>query len=227
MVVMLYAPPAFKVEDLGLLHDHMDRTGLALLITVGDEGPLVSHLPLLLDRREGSKGVLIGHLARPNPQVHRSRLDLPAVAIFQGPDAYVSPGWYQTKREHGRVVPTWNYAVVHARGTLRLIDDAEWLRDAVGRLTARHEGTFEKPWSVADAPPKFIDGQLKGIVGVELAIEALEGKYKLSQNRSIADQEGVVAGLERRATASERATADLMMERGGLGQVPGDGTSDP
>jgi transcriptional regulator len=224
---MIYMPPAFKVEDLDLLYDHIDRTGLALLVTVGDDGPFASHVPLLLDRRDGADAVLIGHLARPNPQVQRSRLDLAAVAIFQGPEAYVSPNWYQSKREHGRVVPTWNYGVVHARGKLRLIDDTEWLRDAVSRLTARHEGGFSTPWSIADAPARFIDAQLRGIVGIELAIEAIEGKYKLSQNRSDADQEGVIAGLEARGSGAERATADLMREEGGRRRHRSEGPANP
>jgi len=207
---MLYTPPAFKIDDLPLLHDHIERTGLAILITAGDDGPLVSHLPLLLDRRAGGPGTLIGHLARANPQLKLSRLDQTALAIFQGPDAYVSPGWYETKREHGRVVPTWNYAVVHARGSLRLFDDREWLRSAVDRLTARHEAGFAQPWSTSDAPPAFIDAQLRGIVGVELQIATLEGKYKLSQNRPAADQSGVVEGLDRQGAAGDAATAALM-----------------
>jgi transcriptional regulator len=209
---MLYTPPAFKVDDLALLHDHIDRTGLTVLVTVGDDGPLVSHLPLLLDREASGRGTLIGHLARANPQLKLSRLDQTALAIFQGPDAYVSPGWYETKREHGRVVPTWNYAIVHARGTLRLFDDRERLRSAVDRLTARHEAGFAQPWSTTDAPAAFIDAQLKGIVGVEIEIATLEGKYKLSQNRPTADQSGVVAGLEQQGTASDAATAALMLK---------------
>jgi transcriptional regulator len=206
---MLYTPPAFKIDDVALLHEHIECTGLAVLVTTGDDGPLVSHLPLLLDREAGRHGVLIGHLARANPQLRRSRLDQTVVAIFQGPDAYVSPGWYASKREHGRVVPTWNYAVVHARGRLSLFEEPERLRSAVDRLTARHEAHSAQPWTTADAPDGFIESQLKGIVGIELAISSLEGKYKLSQNRPAADQAGVVEGLRGLGTG-EAATAALM-----------------
>ncbi len=197
---MLYIPPAFKVEDLGILHAHIAATGLAMLITCGDEGPLVSHLPLFLNLDGSPNGKLIGHLARANPQLKKSRLDLQAVAVFQGPDAYISPRWYEAKREHGKVVPTWNYATVHARGRVTFIEDRAWLRSAVDRLTKKHEARFADPWATSDAPPDYIEAQLKGIVGVEFAIETLEGKMKLGQNRPVADQEHVIEGL----SASER-----------------------
>ena len=197
---MLYNPPAFRVDDLAKLFDHIESTGLATLVTVGSDGPLVSHVPLLLDREGGDKGRLVGHLARANPQWRDSDTAKPAVAVFMGPDAYVTPSWYPSKAQHGRVVPTWNYAVVHARGTLRFFDDPARLRGIVERLTDRHEGrraTSENaaPWKVSDAPARFIDSQLAAIVGFELLVTSLEGKYKLSQNREAADQAGVGAGL--------------------------------
>jgi transcriptional regulator len=207
---MLYNPPAFKVAETDVLHDHIDRAGLVTLVSVGTEGPLVSHLPLLLDRREGSLGRLVGHLARANPQLKQSDLSREAVAVFHGPDAYVSPTWYASKREHGRVVPTWNYAVVHARGRLALFDDPDRLLAVVRRLTERHETGIERPWSVNDAPKEFIAAQLKGIVGIELMITSLEGKHKLSQNRPAADQEGVIEGLKGRGDAGDRAVAEMM-----------------
>jgi transcriptional regulator len=198
---MLYIPLAFKVEDLATLHAHIAATGLATLITVGDEGPIVSHVPLYLDRDGSPYGRLIGHLARANPQVKKSRPDVPAVAVFQGADAYISPRWYEGKREHGKVVPTWNYAVVHARGTLTMFDDRDRLLAVVDRLTGTHEGRFSQPWSTSDAPPGYIASQLKGIIGIELTIETLEGKHKLGQNRLAADRQNIVDGL----AASERA----------------------
>lgn len=206
---MLYIPPAFKVEDLDTLYAHIDATGLATLTTVGDDGPIVSHVPLFLDRERGPYGTLVGHLARANPQVKQSRLDVPAVAVFQGPDAYISPGWYAAKREHGRVVPTWNYAVVHARGKLTVFEDRERLKAAVDRLTSIHEARFAKPWSTSDALSDYIAAQLKGIVGIELQIEVLEGKHKLGQNRSEADRQGVIDGLStsERQSDLEIATA--------------------
>lgn len=192
---MLYIPPAFKVDDLEKLHGHIEATGLAMLVTVGDDGPLISQLPLYLDRDGSPFGKLVGHLARANPQLKKSRLDVPAVAVFQGPDAYISPRWYQAKREHGRVVPTWNYMVVHARGKLTLFEDRDRLKAAVDRLTSIHEARFGDPWATSDAPPEYISAQLKGIVGVEIVVDALEGKHKLGQNRSVADQQGVIDGL--------------------------------
>lgn len=205
---MLYIPPAFKVEDLGILHAHIAATGLAMLITSGDEGPLVSHLPLLLDPECGAHGTLIGHLARANPQIKRSRTDLEAVTVFQGADAYISPRWYEAKRDHGKVVPTWNYATVHARGKLTFIEDRAWLRAAVDRLTTKHEARFSDPWASTDAPPDYIQAQLKGIVGVELVIETLEGKMKYGQNRSVADQQGVIEGLSGSTRQADREIAE-------------------
>jgi transcriptional regulator len=134
-------------------------------------------------------------MARANTHWQAGDLALDALAVFPGADAYVTPSWYPGKKEHGRVVPSWNYAVVHARGRLQVFEDAAWLRDAVTRLTERHEGKRKAPWAVSDAPDKFIEGQLRGIVGFELTVSHLEGKYKVSQNRTDADRRGVVAGL--------------------------------
>ncbi|MEZ5776468.1 MAG: FMN-binding negative transcriptional regulator [Hyphomicrobiaceae bacterium] len=207
---MLYTPPAFRLDDLAALHDHMDRTGLAMIVTVGAEGPLISHVPLLLDRNEGTHGTLRGHLAKANPQIALSDTGREAVAVFPGPDAYVSPGWYATKREHGRVVPTWNYAVVHARGRLSFFEDSDRLQDVVDRLTQRHEAGRPGPWSIFDAPAPFIAAQLKGIVGFEISIERIEGKQKLSQNRSQDDRAGVVQGLEASEARCAHEIARLM-----------------
>ena len=207
---MLYVPPAFSFDDLAGLQAHIESVGLAMLVTVGERGPLVSHAPLLLDRKSGGAGTLLGHLAKGNPQIASSKPDCEAVAVFPGPDAYVSPGWYASKAEHGRVVPTWNYTVVHARGRLTLFEDRDRLLGVVNRLTARHESRFASPWSTADAPEAFIAAQLKGIVGFELAIEHLEGKRKLSQNRNAGDQAGVIEGLEKSADGSDRAVAAAM-----------------
>jgi transcriptional regulator len=207
---MLYTPPAFRVDELPLLLDHIARTGLATFITAGADGPIVSHVPLVHEPSETGMGRLIGHLARANPQWQNTDQSKPALAVFMGPDAYVSPSWYPSKAEHGRVVPTWNYAVVHVRGALTFFDDAEWLRAAVERLTHHHEGRRTDPWQVSDAPERFVAGQLKGIVGFEIAIASMEGKYKLSQNRSEPDREGVIAGLADEGDAGSIATRALM-----------------
>ena len=210
---MLYTPPAFKMDDLPALHDHIDSAGLGTIVSVGERGPLISYAPLLLDRNAGPFGTLIGHLAKANQQTLLSRLDLEAVAVFPGPDAYISPGWYASKREHGRVVPTWNYTVVHARGRFSVFHDPVRLLDVVDRLTNRHEGQFAKPWSTADAPKEFIEAQLWGIVGIQIVIDSLEGKRKLSQNRPKADQAGVIEGLGESRQLSDHSVAELM--RGG------------
>lgn len=213
---MLYMPPAFKVEDLGILQDHIERTGLATLITGGRDGPIISHVPLFLNRGTDGMGILTGHLARANPQVKHSDLHQKAVAVFQGPEAYISPSWYASKREHGRVVPTWNYAVVHARGTLTFFDEPERLHAAVERLTAIHEARFAKPWTTGDAPREFIAAQLRGIIGISITIESLEGKYKLSQNRPVTDQDGVREGLDAIGEPGPSAASDLMRKVSGL-----------
>ncbi len=205
---MLYVPPAHREQDLATLHAHIAATGLATLVTVGEDGPLVSHLPLLLDPAAGRYGELTGHLARANPQWRTSDLRKPALAIFMGPDAYVSPSWYPAKQEHGRVVPTWNYSTVHARGTLEVFDDPQRLAALVTRLTDLHEGRFAAPWKVTDAPADYLQKQLHAIVGFVLKIESLDGKLKLSQNRSMADRRGVVAGLRASERAADRSTAD-------------------
>ena len=207
---MLYMPPAFRVDDLPLLLDHIARTGLATFITAGADGPIVSHVPLVHEPSDTGLGRLIGHLARANPQWQATDLTKPALAVFMGPDAYVSPSWYPSKAETGRVVPTWNYAVVHVRGALTFFDDAERLRAAVERLTDHHERMRADPWQVSDAPERFVASQLKGIVGFEIAIASIDGKYKLSQNRSEPDREGVIAGLARESDPGSLATRTLM-----------------
>jgi len=190
----VYVPPLHREDRIDALHDAMHRTGLATLVTLTDAGLIASHVPLLLDTEPAPYGTLIGHLARPNAQARGAIGE--ALAIFQGPEAYITPSWYATKRATGKVVPTWNYVAIHAYGTLELFNDRERLRDIVTRLTERHEGTRASPWAVGDAPADFIDGMLNGIVGFVLPITRLEGKWKMSQNRPAEDREGVVAGLE-------------------------------
>jgi transcriptional regulator len=193
----VYIPPLFKEDRIDVLHDAIRRTGLATLVTLAADGLIASHVPMLLDADPAPYGTLIGHLARPNPQARGAIPGVQALAIFQGPDAYITPSWYATKRENGKVVPTWNYVAIHAHGPVEFFDDAERLRDVVTRLTEREEQARADPWAVSDAPAAFIDGMLKGIVGFALPIARLEGKWKMSQNRPAEDRAGVVAGLER------------------------------
>jgi transcriptional regulator len=192
----VYVPPLFKEDRIDVLHDAIRRTGLATLVTLAADGLIASHVPMLLDPDPAPYGTLIGHLARPNPQARSVVPGVQALAIFQGPDVYITPSWYATKRENGKVVPTWNYVAIHAHGPVEFFDDTERLRDVVTRLTEREEQARADPWAVSDAPAAFIDGMLKGIVGFALPIARLEGKWKMSQNRPAQDRAGVVAGLE-------------------------------
>jgi transcriptional regulator len=208
----MYVPPHFAPQDKAQLHQAIRDTRLATLVTLGSEGLEASHVPILLDEGEGPWGAIRGHLARANPQWRRAATETPALAMFLGPDAYVTPSWYATKRETGKVVPTWNYLAVHAYGRIEFFEDAERLRDIVTSLTRRHEGKRAAPWAVSDAPEDYIRAQLRGIVGFRLPIERLEGKWKLSQNRSEADRQGVIEGLEGERGALEAAIARRMRE---------------
>lgn len=190
----MYVPPHFAEDRVDVLQDAMRRTGLANLVTLGPDGLMASPLPLMLDDGDGPHGTLYGHLAKANPQ-WRVTPTVDALAIFMGPDAYVSPGWYETKRQTGKVVPTWNYITVHASGPVSFFEDTTELLDVVTRLTQRHEAGRTEPWAVGDAPAPFVASQLKGIVGFRMPIRALQGKWKLSQNRPLADRQGVRAGM--------------------------------
>lgn len=189
----MYVPPQFKEDRIDVLHEAIRRTGLATLVTVTEAGLIASHVPLLLDPAPEPYGTLVGHLAKPNPQAKGSVGE--ALAIFQGPEAYITPSWYATKRVTGKVVPTWNYVAIHAYGTIEFFSDRERLREVVTRLTERHEAPRPDPWAVSDAPADFVDGMLNGIVGFALPITRLEGKWKMSQNRPAEDRAGVIAGL--------------------------------
>ncbi|MFD1625664.1 FMN-binding negative transcriptional regulator [Azospirillum griseum] len=205
----MHIPPAFRDDDTDRVRDTIRATRLAQIITATADGPLATPLPLLFDETEGEHGTLYGHFSRANPQAHTPPIG-DALALFMGPDAYVSPGWYPTKRETEKVVPTWNYIAVQAFGPLEVFDDPARLLALVTRLTDRHEGGRPTPWSVADAPPDFIQAQLRGIVGLRLPIRRLEGKRKLSQNRNAADRAGVAAGLAASPLDSDRAVAPLI-----------------
>ncbi|RUW99191.1 MAG: FMN-binding negative transcriptional regulator [Mesorhizobium sp.] len=206
----MYTPPAFRDDDRDSLMATIRAARLANLVTATADGPLATPLPLFLDETEGEHGVIHGHLARANPQWR-----IPAIgdglAIFMGPDAYVTPSWYATKQETGKVVPTWNYAAVHACGPVEFFDDADRLLEVVTRLTNLHEGARDAPrWAVSDAPPDFIQSQLRGIVGLRMPVVRLEGKRKMSQNRNAADRAGVAAGLAASERPSDREVSTLI-----------------
>lgn len=194
----MYQPRQFRIEERAALHEIIDGFPFATLITqVAGGGFSADHLPLLLepDTSAHTLGTLRGHIARANP-LTGGPATIDALAIFHGPQAYVTPSWYPAKREHGKVVPTWNYQVVHAHGRLRLIDDADWLRAVVGALTERFEGDRDDPWSIDDAPPAYIETMCRAIVGIELTIERLEGKRKASQHKSLEERAAILRGLQ-------------------------------
>jgi transcriptional regulator len=200
-----------------VLHAAMLAAPFANLVTLGVEGLDATPLPLMLDASDGAQGSLIGHIARANPQWRTTDCRHEALAIFSGPDSYITPSYYETKRLTGKVVPTWNYVTIHARGRISFFQEPEALLDLVRRLTERHEGERAAPWAVSDAPAEFIQSQLRAIVGVRLEITALTGKWKMSQNRSPADRAGVVAGLRMDGGPVAEAVADAVaeaMERG-------------
>lgn len=202
----MYIPSAFSIAERSELFGMIRACGLATFITAGPDGPVVTPLPMLLDENEGEWGTLYGHIARANPH-GRSQVVGDAVALFSGPDAYVSPGWYASKAEHGNVVPTWNYEIIEAHGAVEFFDDRERLLDLVSRLTDLHEGKRGMTWRVDDAPADFIDMQLRAIVGVRLPIRSLQGKRKMSQNRNAQDRAGVVKGLDASEREEDRAVA--------------------
>ncbi len=206
---MVYLPPAFTETREEVLIAHIERHDFGLLITHGDNGLVASQVPFLLEHR-ADKLILQAHLARANPQVADIERGNEALAIFQGPHAYISPGWYET----GPSVPTWNYASVHAYGYPRAIADHDWLDDFVRRLSQRHEAREpNRSWQMDDQPERYMAMMMNGIIGVELAVERLEGKFKLSQNRPPADRPRIIAALEAREDPDSRAVARLMRER--------------
>ena len=193
----MYQPNQFRLDDPDALKQAIDQAPFVTLVTQSEKGEFTAdHLPLLFEAADGgpSPGTLRGHIARANP-LASGRVDGQALAIFHGPQAYITPSWYPAKREHGKVVPTWNYQVVHAHGRLRLINDADWLRQTVARLTRRFERDRPAPWSIDDAPDDYIAGMCRAIIGVELTIERLEGKRKASQHKPMEERESILLGL--------------------------------
>ena len=191
----MYIPAHFAESRVDLLHDAIRRNGFATLISMTADGLVASHVPLMLDPDPAPYGTLIGHLAKANPHARASDPSVQTLAVFQGPDGYITPSYYAAKQEHGKVVPTWNYAAIHAYGRLDVFDDPDRLLAVVTRLTDLHEAKRAQPWAVADAPADFVQGMLRAIIGIALPIARLEGKVKMSQNRPAADQQGTIDGL--------------------------------
>ncbi len=209
----MYIPTANEEKRIPVMQALIASSPLAALVTLGAAGLIASHIPMVLEADGSQLGLLRGHVARTNTQWSDLVPTVDALAIFAGPQHYISPSWYPAKAEHGKVVPTWNYAVVHAYGPVRVIEDKQWLRAHVSRLTSIHEGGFPAPWKVTDAPEEYLASILNGIVGIELSINRLEGKWKLSQNRSERDRDGVAAGLQELNTPESLAMKNLMEKR--------------
>lgn len=205
----MYTPPAFREADPQALQDIMRAARLSTLVTATADGLLATPLPFILDPAEGEHGVLHGHLARANTQWNTPTLG-EALVIFSGPDAYVTPSWYAAKREHGKVVPTWNYSAVHAYGPVEFFTDEGRLLEVVSRLTDLHEQPRSAPWAVSDAPDPFVRSQLKGIVGIRIPITRLEGKRKMSQNRSAEDRAGIADGLASSENPGDHVVAGMI-----------------
>ena len=205
---MVYLPPVFTETRPEILIAHIERYDFGLLISHGEHGLVSSHVPFLVERR-GDQLYLQGHLARPNPQVSNLTQGNEVLAVFSGPHAYISPRWYAS----GPAVPTWNYADVHAYGAVRPMDDADQLRDLLRRLSQRHESGSEAPWRMEDQPADYMAGMLRGIVGFEISVTRLEGKFKLSQNRPVADRPRIIAALEAGGDAEAGGVARLMRQR--------------
>lgn len=191
----MYQPPHFREEDPAAQHGLIQAHPLGLLISAGPDGIIANPIPFILYPEDGPRGTLRCHMARANPQWQALEANPAALVVFQGSQNYVTPSWYPTKAATEKVVPTWNYAIVQARGPAHIVTDAAWLHANVAALTDRQEGRRPQPWSVSDAPEAFIAAQLKGIVGVEIPIEAITGKFKASQNRPEVDRVGVAEGL--------------------------------
>lgn len=210
----MYVPKHNEVLDTALMHDLMRLHPLGAWVTHDDGGLAANHIPFLLDPSRGEFGTLMGHVARANPVWQSFPKSVDTLVIFQGPQAYVTPSWYPAKREHGRVVPTWNYVVVHAHGIPRAIEDQDWLVRHVEQQTSLRETGQEMPWKVTDAPSDFIDAMLRAIVGIEIPLTRLTGKWKVSQNRTAADRQGVVKGLLAQEDDAAQAMAQIVKNAG-------------
>jgi len=209
----MFTPPVFLEERLPVVHDLMHQARLVSLVTMGENGLEASQVPIVFDQSVGEFGTIHGHLSRGNAQWRTADTKVPALIMFSGPDAYISPSWYATKAQTEKVVPTWNYQAIHAYGTIEFFEDPDRLLDLVTRLTTKHEGARTDPWAVSDAPADFIAAQLKGIMGFTLPITRLDGKSKMSQNKSDEDRQGVIRGLNEDGTEQEAIVAQVMSDK--------------
>lgn len=209
----MYQPPHHREDRLEVQHELIRLHPLGTLVTMTKSGLVANALPFILDAARGTYGTLQAHLARANTQWRDFEPAVDALVIFQGPQRYITPSWYAVKQETGKVVPTWNYAVVQASGPMRVIEDRDWLATQIAALTNKLENGRTGPWAVTDAPPAFVEAQISGIVGIEIPIARIEGKWKVSQNRPEADRQGVIDGLRAAGEDESLAMAELVRER--------------
>lgn len=206
----MYLPPYHRLDDLDALHALIDAHALGTWVCRSADGLIANHIPFVLDRHAGPHGTLLGHVARANPVWRQWDATAESVVSFLGPQAYITPGWYPGKAEHGRVVPTWNYAAAHVHGVARVIEDGDRLLDLLARLTDAQETGHQSPWRVADAPPDFVARLMRGIVGIQIPIRHIEGRLKASQDEAPADRQGTVDGLRTRGRDADHAVAGLV-----------------
>lgn len=214
----MYLPSYHAQPDVAALYALMQAHPLGAWVCHSNNGLLANHIPFLLDRSRGSHGTLLGHVSRANAVWLQLNEHVPSVVLFQGPQSYISPSWYPGKSEHGKVVPTWNYTVAHAHGVARAVHDKEWLLDLLTRLTAANEAGMTMPWKVSDAPAGFIDRLMGAVVGIEIPIDRIEGKLKMSQDEAVPDRRGTVAGLA--ALGADNASAVAILVQHAVDEMP-------
>jgi transcriptional regulator len=215
----MYQPAHFREDRLDVQHQFIQSNPLGHLVTAGPSGLIANPLPFFIVAAASPLGTLKGHLARANPQWQQLDSRQEALVIFHGVNCYITPSWYETKQETGKVVPTWNYVAVHVYGKPRVIEDPEWIAAQVTELTRRQEAALAEPWAVSDAPKNFVDAQIKAIVGIEMPINRIEGKWKVSQNRPERDQKRVIEGLRSAGSDVSCRMAELVTDRGGRRQL--------
>ena len=209
----MYTPRWFKEDRLPVLHEAIERIAFGTLVTSTSKGLIASHIPMFVEKSKGTYGTLFGHVARGNSQWRDSSPEVESLAMFVGPDTYITPNWYQTRIETGKVVPTWNYVAIHVYGRPVFFEDKGRLLELVTHLTNVHEAPFDNPWKVTDAPRDYIEAELKSIVGFEMPISRIEGKWKMNQNRSDADRKGVIKGLREMHDETSDLVAAEMRKR--------------
>lgn len=208
----MYTPKYHALTDVATMHTHIAQHPLGAWVCAGQSQLIANHIPFVLDVQHGSQGRLLGHVSRANPVWREISGGVASVVMFMGPHAYITPSWYPGKHQHGKVVPTWNYVTVHAHGVARAIEDTDWILDVVNRLTDAQEARHANPWKVSDAPSAYVKQKLRAIVGIEIMIERLEGRLKVSQDEDEQDRLGTVEGLRHTSDAPSQVLANLVLD---------------